>query len=610
MVNRTAIRKSVMISKSRGFSLLEIIFVLAFMGIILLAVGNYVRKAIDERTRQTAAEAVAQEVYGVLQFINADSIETISNDGTQKRVTNPLYQTPGTAVYPDAKSVPDAGLKGLTNNPVWLAHPNATQESLDATKGSVSPYIARNYSTSLTSLISNSVMIPIGGHTYYSHSLKWSQAIWGQDSVRGYFTDSVCQGGNVGAGNTVYFKQQFLSCSENPVFKNSEIALSRIDLINDKGSFSRYADSAELPVGITRVDVYISFTPVDNNPARIEQFIAPLMTAFRLKKITPNTSGIYLVRKLNFANDSSAFTLLDKTSGQKAVAVTPGNHLALFSDLPFMTDKLEPGRTYAIRFSFDGKEGYLRADGLTAATKVCWDTNTNLAGPCLTSPSQDALVLKRRDEPNEFANLQVGNVISKGSRLLADGKVGEEYYTAPQIRYMAFGHGGDIPPAFRKTGEKYLCLSDADCNYHGPTPDEIVDTLHGAIAVPLQSCPQNVVNGKGEPVYMNPRLSVAVSSVISGLRKGANDEVIAAPGNIFNKQDSNLNEINNKNNADISINRLGGVVFQTVLVDRTWRVGALVATEDIHIAGKAWQYYNPPWLSVMITTWCSSVQQP
>ncbi|EBV1275853.1 prepilin-type N-terminal cleavage/methylation domain-containing protein, partial [Salmonella enterica subsp. enterica serovar Oranienburg] len=45
MVNGTVMKKRII--KSRGFSLLEIIFVLAFLGIILLAAGNYARKLID-----------------------------------------------------------------------------------------------------------------------------------------------------------------------------------------------------------------------------------------------------------------------------------------------------------------------------------------------------------------------------------------------------------------------------------------------------------------------------------------------------------------------------------------------------------------------------------
>ncbi|EFT2382365.1 hypothetical protein HVG88_004625, partial [Salmonella enterica] len=141
--------------------MLEIIFVLAFLGIILLAVGNYARKLIDEKTRQTAADAVAQEIYGVLQFINADSIETYRsydpNDATKrvmKKVTSPLYQLPGMAVYPEPQNATEAMLKGLTRNPVWLAHPHDTI-SLDATKNTVSPYISRNYSTDITSPVSN-----------------------------------------------------------------------------------------------------------------------------------------------------------------------------------------------------------------------------------------------------------------------------------------------------------------------------------------------------------------------------------------------------------------------------------------------------------------------
>lgn len=609
MVNETVIKKR--LSESRGFSLLEIIFVLAFLGILLLAVGKYVRKLIDERHRQATADAVAQEVYGVLQFVNTDIIEVVNNV-YRERVTNPLYQTPDTAVYPDAKTGSQAALKGLANNPIWLSHPNATKTSLDATQGSVSPYIARNYSTSLNSPISNSMMISIGGNTYYSHSLKWSQAIWGQDSVRGYFTDSVCQGGNAGVSNIVYFNQQFLSCSENPVLRNSEIAVSRIDLINDKGSLS----SGKRFTGINRVDVYISFTPVDNNPARIEQFITPLMTAFRLKKIMPNTSGIYLVRKLNFANNN-AFTLLDKTSGQPAVAKTSSDHLALFSDLPYMTDKLEPGRTYAIRFSFDGKGDYLRADGLNSADKICWNTTTG-AGPCLISSAQDALVLKRRDKPNEFANLQAGDVVSVISDKDDKGVVRKYYNTAPRIQYKAFsnvGVGTPVGPYYRDSGGN-LCNVDNNCTGNSVTTEQIADPVNGAISMTIQDCPvvddwnDGRVDTAPDKSKLYPRLSVTVSSVISGLTKNTTDgHLLGAQRDIFGKQSDNLIELS-RPYSNTSVNRLGGVVFQVLRVDKTWRIGALVATEDILNSGKAWQYYNPPWLSVMVTTWCSSEPQP
>lgn len=599
MVGESVMKKRM--NKSLGFSLLEIIFVLAFLGILLLAVGNYARKLIDERNRQAAADAVAQEVYGALQFINAGSITATVNNVT-KKVINPLYQQPADPISEDPA---DINTLGIQKNPLWLAHPGDTT---NAGSASVSPYIARTWSKSITTPVSNNMNITDNGKTYYSHSLKWSQAVWGQDSVRRYFTDSGCDG----ASGNIYFNQQFLSCNENPVQRGSEIAISRLDLVSDQGTVSRPAGTtAGVPVGIDRVDVYVSFSPVDNNPARIEQFITPLMTAFRLKKITPNTSGVYLVREQDHAGNT--WTLLDKTSGQPATATTPDSNLALFSDLPDMIDKLQHGQTYAIRFSFDGKGDYLRTDGLNSADKVCWNTTTGAAGPCLTSPAQDTLVLKQRQSTSEFANLQVGNVVSTVSRKDADGNtVVDEYYTAPRIRYAAFGNTGKIPPYFRNPvhGAKDLCTEENVCGLPGPNTDEIADINNGAIAVPVQTCPQNVVGDNGRHVDMFPRLSASVSSVVSGMRKTDRDDGTIIPENPGHYFDSQSRNLANLSQSDVSINRLGGAALQISQSDTTWRIAAMVGTEDPNPLGRTWQYYNPPWLSVMITTWCSSVPQP
>ncbi|ENE2589321.1 type II secretion system protein [Salmonella enterica] len=591
------------IIKSRGFSLLEIIFVLAFLGILLLAVGNYARKLIDERARQTAADAVAQEIYGALQFINTGSITATVNNVT-KKVINPLYQQPADPISEDAA---DTSTLGIQNNPLWLAHPG---DSTDAGSASVSPYIARTWSKSITTPVSNNMNVTDNGKNYFSHSLKWSQTIWGANSVRGYFTDSGC----AGTSGNIYFNQQFLSCNENPVLRGSEIAVSRLDLVSDQGTVSRPAGTtAGVPVGIDRVDVYVSFSPVDNNPARIEQFITPLMTAFRLKKITPNTNGVYLVRELNHAGNT--WTLLDKTSGQPATATTPDSHLALFSDLPDMIDKLQHGQTYALRFSFDGKGDYLRTDGLNSADKVCWNTTTGAAGPCLTSPAQDALVLKQRQNIREFANLQVGDVISKGSHLRADGTPEDEYYTAPQIQYAAFNNTGtNIGPYYKGgTNNQQMCTAAGNCG-NGPAVDVIADTANGAISVPLQTCPTGV-DRDGGPVTLHPRLSAAVSSVVSGITKdGPKNENLSAVQMVPDIFKNPAGTMTTLSGSDVTLNRLGGTVLQVRqdAVSGTWRIAGMVASEDASdpVKGRSWIYFNPSWLSVMITTWCSSVQQP
>ncbi|ECO1514448.1 type II secretion system protein [Salmonella enterica subsp. arizonae] len=620
MVSESAIRRRTIIKESRGFSLLEIIFVLAFMGIILVAVATYARKMIDEKNRQAAADAVAQEVYGILQFVNADTIDTFrsynpsdASKRVMKKVTNPLYQLPGMAVYPESNDTLEGALKGLTSNPVWLAHPH-NGSSLDATKDTVSPYIARNYSTSITGPISNNIEVLDGQKTHYSHSLKWGQAIWGKNSVRSYFTDSLCQGGTTGTGNMIYFRQQFLSCNEDPVLRNSEIGISRVDLVNDRGSYTRLESSDDLPVPVNRVDIYVSFRPVDGNSARIEQFITPLMTAFRTRKIIPNTDNIFLVMNETAASNTNAWTLLNKNNGDPADKNIPVTDLARFSDLPDLVSKLHVGQTYAIRFSFDGKGDYLRTDGLNAAIKLCWNTATGVAGPCLTSPSPDSLILKRRDNPQELANLQVGSVISKGSYTDNNGHIQPEYYTAPQIHYAAFNNTGtSIGPYYKGgTDNKKMCTASDVC-IDGPTVSEITDTNNGAIAVPLQTCPR-AVDSNGRSVRMNSRISVAVSSVVSGIIKDGDKKEhfssVQMVPDVFKNQRSTMSTLSG---SDVTLNRLGGTVLQ-VRQDQasgTWRIAGMVASEDSSDPqqGKPWIYFNPSWLSVMIMTWCSSVPQ-
>ncbi|ELD4018711.1 type II secretion system protein [Salmonella enterica] len=613
------------LAESRGFSLLEILVVLVFIGVILVTAANYARKMIDEKSRQTAADAVAQEIYGLLQFVNTDTIMVSVNNKTRS-VINPLYQRPDDPVYINLDdNDPDGQITGIENNPIWLAHPGS---STDKSSLNVSPYIARTYSKGISSPVSNQITISDNG-TYYSHFLNWSQAVWGQNSARRYFTDSGCQG----ASGSVYFNQQFLSCNENPVLHNSEIAISRIDLVNALGTLSRTKSNPPENVAVNRVDVYVRFIPADGNSARIEQFITPLMTAFRAKKIFPNTDAIYLVRQQDGTNNG--WTLLNKSTGQPAgpsPVITAGHNrtdLAMASDLPDLISKLEKGKTYALRFTFDGNGDYLRTDGLNSATKVCWNTQEGIAGPCLTSPSPDILKLTQRQDHSTLANLQAGNVVSTVS-YKKDGITVDEYYTVPRIQYAAFSNLGDKPgPLYLKFDENnkttVLCNADNICPQTAPTPADLGTKEYGAILTPVIECPvvpdfsrPGVMDNDPDKHKLYPRLSVSVSSLVSGIPVDSNGKIVGSDitDGIFSHQGENFNPGgSNFPLGNLTVNRLGGVILQVTPDNSSvWHISSVVATEGINNGQSAniaqsWQYYNPSWLSVVMTSWCSSVPQ-
>jgi len=80
--------------RDSGFSLLEIIIVLAIAGGILTMYTRYVRKQADRSSLRNISAAVVQEMKGVINFVrDRDIVITDDDSKTTEEISNPLYNS-------------------------------------------------------------------------------------------------------------------------------------------------------------------------------------------------------------------------------------------------------------------------------------------------------------------------------------------------------------------------------------------------------------------------------------------------------------------------------------------------------------------------------------
>ena len=207
--------------RDAGFSLLEIIIVMAIAGGLLMTYTRYVRKQAERVSEKNISAALLQEMKGVINFVrDPEVVVKESETGEAKEIVNPLYST----------DMPDAD---------YLVRLSNSVEDIDT--GSESEYYL------------------------------WGDGSDASQQQRYRFISSRC---NVKAPKSNYaYEKEYLPCWMSGAAKNTS---AYIDRIGFRGSDLEGQESA-----INQIDAIVEFDAIDlNHLLEFSRFQPALAQAF------------------------------------------------------------------------------------------------------------------------------------------------------------------------------------------------------------------------------------------------------------------------------------------------------------------------------------------
>lgn len=614
----------------RGYSLLEMIIVLGIIGFIMSGIAVYVNKQLDIRNRQQVANAVVQEISGMLSFVNADQIKWHNNDNPRviHADINPLYGG-------DLLRAPNGATPAYIN-PIlemrYNGHRDTAKVNIEApTSGNLSskdnsPFIKRVYypnNNDYTTIVAQPAMLNVNGVDKAQLPLDWP-------ADRMEFTDSACK--TATDAHPVHFVGKYLTCAL-PVLiaspDNSALYIKRVDFVSNATASESHritdlTHPGEANTTISRMDVYVNFNPqVPSAHAEIVNYLSALQQALTQKGLSADmfvvrTSG---TKATSPANPAPSFPREQPHIQAYTPIVIPGtpDHALTLADAINHTNLLHPTagteQRLAIRLVFRFSGRALHAEGDVLAEKLCWSSATGAPAPCLKSSDDGSALMLTNRQGNEMATLQAKDVVLQRN----DGQGGIEYYTAPHIQYRAFknpidnpGQGGLPPCDPGGGGQPASCkfLDGTEDNTHlDPSIAEMSHIEYGAIRIPVQSCPTyqppNAPPG-APPIKLFPKLITAISSVAAATPTDINPNT---PDYEFprNDQASNNSIIGNfaLSRVDVARSHRRDDGSTDPAGANPWVLSAKVsASSTVDNRGRI--YYNPTWLSLQITTWCST----
>lgn len=548
-----------------GFSLLEVIIVLALIGMMMAGLAHYKKKQLEEIARQNVADSLVQEMYGFLKFVNEDEVAI---DSSSTPVTNPLYTK-------------DKTEKAYTNG-YYLR--------------------TKNYGL-LDQLYSGNDFLP------------W----WSQNDLRPYFTNKSCDGskGDPTQGAAPRnFETDYIKCQIPSIIQNGAMKIDRVDLVGS--TVDKYA--------VSRVDYIVLYTPeLSSEPLFFESFKPAFDQAFRKYKL--NYTEAMILRRpksTGTAYDAQKWRVEYVSNNVSNGAIDFGTVSSHMADLNNAEDY-----DYAIRFSFETGIGKnTKSDGSIGVDKQCWNINKRMTGPCIKANNADRLAIysgsgSTTQKPGlcwdsksnkSLPCLSVGEGDSKGvndddqvmhlttekdnktvtGTLMANliventgagntgpdstpGPEGYELVTVPSIHYWNFSN--DFT-----TAKKDSTYVNSD-----------VESEAGILKVKAMKCP---VAPGGRIMY--PRLAAAISSISADVGTDAQGD----------QSSSDFTDMANNRSKSGAVGKFGGVAVQVNLNSNgtSWTVSATTGVYD-STSGEGFNLINPKSLGLVFTSWCSTIKQ-
>ncbi|EAZ4875678.1 type II secretion system protein [Salmonella enterica] len=625
--------------KDSGFSLLEIIIVLAIIGGVMVSYAYYARKKAENIAQQNTANALVAEMKGVINFVRDDKIALVKGSpladkaDENSEIVNPLYDDSGSA---------DAGYGWRIENEI---------DTVDT--GSIDNYF-----------------------------------LWGNNNnkanqQRYYFLSSNCK---VDLKSEYPFDKEYLPCFMSTRATNSAAVIERIGLAGGTSdSNKRNVNRIDVIVKFKRNEKNDNYQFADYEPHFSQALSAAGISASHAMVLHRNTSGenwkLVVQKKDNktpvefgtIANNMDALT--QYTQGDFGVRFTfdmndnsNGGSGGGGSDKCWITKDADDKETKLCYNSTEGQGEHGEDIVLSLDLTDTKNENGNqMAGTLkanvvMENTSRRVYMFKRRSggsleldgdgKPERYTytdsegnpyegDFVMNDEVAKNDAVPGDSYSGSNYEVYTTRTYDAFELLTPVTSeyhAFMEVGKDVTGETDYYPTYDDSDASKKT-TDYGPIRIPVQSCPQikqNIAlrdyngelikdeNGNTQTVEvirkLYPHLSAAMSSVnaynMNGLTTGLMD-----PSQTRNRLDSSkvISQLAGvttqieftKNNEQYRPGSSGINTGETVVYEDSkylWIISASVGLYDGD-TGKGATLVNPPDIAYTVSRWCSSVPQ-